>query len=72
MTNIIKKPTRMPAAGTPHVRLKDGEFDVHAGQAVHIEKGEWVQYSPPDPAGGEYIAVCLPAFSPETANRDMT
>ena len=41
-----------------------------AGQAVIVSAGEWVQYSTPDPAGAEYIAICLPAFSPETVRRD--
>ena len=45
-----------------------GEFDVRAGQAVIAHAGEWVQYSTPD--GAEYIAVCLPAFSPDTVHRD--
>ncbi len=56
--------------GSLHVRLKDREFDVQAGQAVIVRAGEWVQYSSPSPEGAEYIAVCLPAFSPETVHRD--
>ncbi|MBN1671582.1 MAG: cupin domain-containing protein [Kiritimatiellae bacterium] len=56
--------------GTLHVRLREREFDVQAGQAVLVNKGEWVRYSTPGPDGAEYIAVCLPAFSPETVNRD--
>ena len=56
--------------GVLHVRLKDREFDIAAGQAVSIRAGEWVQYSTPDPEGAEYIAVCLPAFSLELAHRD--
>lgn len=56
--------------GRLHVRLKNREFDVETGQAVIIEAGEWVQYSTPSPEGAEYIAVCLPAFSPETVHRD--
>jgi hypothetical protein len=43
---------------------------INAGEAVIVEKGEWVQYSTPGTGGAEYIAVCLPAFSPETVNRD--
>lgn len=43
---------------------------VSAGQAIIAKKGEWVRYSSPHPAGAEYIAVCLPAFSPETVHRD--
>lgn len=56
--------------GVLHVKLKDGEFDVRAGQAVSVSKGEWVQYSTPHPDGAEYVAVCLPAFSPEAVHRD--
>jgi len=56
--------------GTLHVRLKDKEFDIHAGQAILVSAGEWVQYSTPSPEGAEYIAVCLPAFSPDTVHRD--
>jgi len=56
--------------GTLHVRLKDREIDVHAGQAVIVHAGEWVQYSTPSPMGAEYVAVCLPAFSLDTVHRD--
>ena len=44
--------------------------DVLAGQAVITHRGDWVQYSTPGPEGAEYIAVCKPAFSPETIHRD--
>jgi mannose-6-phosphate isomerase-like protein (cupin superfamily) len=47
-----------------------GRFEVRAGQAVHTAPGEWVRYSSPGPEGAEYVAVCLPAFSPETVHRD--
>jgi len=56
--------------GFLHIRLKDREFDVAAGKAVSISAGEWVQYSTPGPEGAEYMAVCLPAFSPELVHRD--
>lgn len=46
-------------------------FDVHAGQAVIVHAGEWVRYSTPEPEGAEYVAVCLPAFSPDTVHRDV-
>lgn len=46
------------------------EWDVAAGQAIIIESGEWVQYSTPYPGGAEYIAVCVPAFSPATVHRE--
>lgn len=56
--------------GLLRVKHEGGEIDVHAGQAVIAHKGEWVQYSTPDPDGAEYIAVCLPAFSMDTVHRD--
>jgi mannose-6-phosphate isomerase-like protein (cupin superfamily) len=56
--------------GSLHVKLKDAELDVAAGQAVIVKAGEWVQYSSPAPGGAEYIAVCLPAFSPNMVHRD--
>jgi mannose-6-phosphate isomerase-like protein (cupin superfamily) len=56
--------------GSLHVRLRDRELDVHAGQAIIVHAGEWVQYSSPSRDGAEYIAVCLPAFSLESVHRD--
>jgi mannose-6-phosphate isomerase-like protein (cupin superfamily) len=56
--------------GALRVAVPDGQFDVCAGQAILVSKGEWVQYSTPGDEGAEYIAVCLPAFSPETVHRD--
>jgi|SRR5579875_2778563 len=56
--------------GSLHVEYEGGAMDVRAGQAVITPKGEWVRYSTPSPDGAEYIAVCLPAFSPETVHRD--
>jgi ethanolamine utilization protein EutQ len=56
--------------GVLHVRHKDGDVDVAAGQAVITHPGEWVQYSTPHPEGAEYIAVCVPAFAMETVHRD--
>jgi ethanolamine utilization protein EutQ len=56
--------------GTLHVKLKDKELDVEAGQAIIVSAGQWVQYSTPSPGGAEYIAVCLPAFSPSLVHRD--
>lgn len=55
--------------GTLHVKLHDGEYNVGAGQAIVVQSGEWVQYSSPSPEGAEYLAVCIPAFSPETVHR---
>jgi mannose-6-phosphate isomerase-like protein (cupin superfamily) len=54
--------------GMLRVTYVSGSIDVHAGQAVIVNKGEWIQYS--TPAGAEYFAVCVPAFSPETVHRD--
>lgn len=54
--------------GFIRVTHEGGHIDVHAGQAVVTHAGEWVQYSTPE--GAEYIAVCLPAFSPSTVHRD--
>jgi mannose-6-phosphate isomerase-like protein (cupin superfamily) len=56
--------------GTLRVQHKSGELDVAAGQAVIAHKGEWVRYSTPFSGGAEYIALCLPAFSPGTVHRD--
>ena len=56
--------------GMLRVRHKEGSIDVRAGQAIITHKGEWVQYSTPEPEGAEYIAICLPAFSPATVHRD--
>lgn len=56
--------------GALHVTHKGGSLDVKAGQSVIAHRGEWVQYSTPGADGAEYIAVCLPAFSPDTVHRD--
>jgi mannose-6-phosphate isomerase-like protein (cupin superfamily) len=56
--------------GTLRVTSRDGALDVQAGEAVIAHAGEWVQYSTPGPEGAEYLAVCLPAFSPDTVHRD--
>ena len=58
--------------GKLQVKFKRKTFAVKAGQAVIVNKGEWVQYSTPAKKGAEYIAVCLPAFSPDTVRRDQT
>lgn len=55
-------------SGTLRVQYEGGVLDVHASQAVVTSPGEWVRYS--TPAGAEYVAVCLPAFSPDTVHRD--
>lgn len=56
--------------GTLRVEHRDGTMDIRAGQAVIAHAGEWVRYSTPDQEGAEYIAVCVPAFSMATVNRD--
>lgn len=56
--------------GMLRVEHDDGQIDVRAGQAVVAKPGEWVRYSTPEPDGAEYVAVCLPAFSPDTVHRD--
>jgi mannose-6-phosphate isomerase-like protein (cupin superfamily) len=56
--------------GTLHVEHEGGEMDVAAGQALVTRPGEWVRYSSPAPEGAEYIAICLPAFAPDTVHRD--
>ena len=56
--------------GLLRVEHEQGTFDVRAGQAVVTAPGEWVRYSTPEADGAEYLAVCLPAFSPATVHRD--
>jgi hypothetical protein len=56
--------------GLLRVEHDSGTLDVLAGQAVVTAPGEWVRYSTPEPEGAEYVAVCLPAFSPDTVHRD--
>ena len=56
--------------GMVRVEHEGGAIEVHAGQALVTAPGEWVRYSTPGPEGAEYVAVCLPAFSPTTVHRD--
>jgi quercetin dioxygenase-like cupin family protein len=57
--------------GRVRIELEGGsEVSVSAGQAVITEPGEWVRYSSPDEDGAEYVAICLPAFSPALVHRD--
>ena len=56
--------------GMLRVEHKGGKIDVPAGQAIITRKGEWICYSTPEEGGAEYVAVCLPAFSPDTVHRD--
>ena len=57
--------------GMLRVQSKDNIVDVHAGEAVIVHSGEWVQYGTPSPEGAKYIAICLPAFSVDTVNKDV-
>jgi quercetin dioxygenase-like cupin family protein len=56
--------------GTLKVETREGVHQLQAGQAIKVNRGEWVRYSTPFPGGAEYIAVCLAAFSPDTVHRD--
>jgi mannose-6-phosphate isomerase-like protein (cupin superfamily) len=56
--------------GMLRVEHRGGSLEIRAGQAVVAHAGEWVRYSTPEAEGAEYIAVCLPAFSPHTVHRD--
>ena len=56
--------------GTLRVSAKDRYYDINAGEAIITYKGEWIQYSTPTGEGADYIAVCIPAFTIEKANRD--
>ena len=57
-------------AGMLRVEHEGGVLDVNAGQALVCEPGEWVRYSTPGADGAEYVAICLPAFAPDTVHRD--
>jgi mannose-6-phosphate isomerase-like protein (cupin superfamily) len=56
--------------GMLRVTTREGSTDVNAGQAIVTPRGQWAQYSTPGGEGAEYIAVCQPAFSPQTVHRD--
>jgi ethanolamine utilization protein EutQ len=56
--------------GMLRVEHAGGTIEVRAGQAVIAHRGEWVRYSTPGPEDAEYVAVCIPAFSPGTVHRD--
>ncbi len=56
--------------GMLRVEHETGVLDVRAGQAIITRRGEWVRYGSPEPGGAEYVAVCIPAFSPATVHRD--
>ena len=56
--------------GKLRITTRNEEFEVTAGQGIMTAKDEWVQYSTPFEGGAEYIAICLPAFSPDLVHRD--
>ena len=56
--------------GLLRVEFEGGVLDVRAGQAVVTSPGEWVRYGSPESGGAEYVAVCIPAFSPQSVHRD--
>ena len=56
--------------GSLKVNSKDSSRDLKKGEAVIVPKGEWVQYSSPYEGGAQYLAICLPAFSPDIVHRD--
>jgi len=56
--------------GMLRVEHDGGTFDVRAGELVCVEAGERVRYSTPEPGGADYVAICLPAFSPDTVHRE--
>jgi mannose-6-phosphate isomerase-like protein (cupin superfamily) len=62
--------TTVVLAGMLRVEHEGGHLDVRAGQAVVTHPGEWVRYGSPEAGGAEYVAVCMPAFSPATVHRD--
>lgn len=56
--------------GSLRIETRDGISHVLAGQAFFAAAGQWVRYSTPDEQGAEYVAICVPAFSPATVHRD--
>jgi quercetin dioxygenase-like cupin family protein len=56
--------------GLLRVEHDGGVIEVRAGQAIVAAPGEWVRYSSPEPGGAEYVAICMPAFSPVNVHRD--
>jgi hypothetical protein len=53
-----------------HIETKTGLNIIKAGQAIQTFAGEWIRYSTPEKGGAEYIAICIPAFTPESVHRD--
>jgi len=57
--------------GSVRVITRTGEVEVKAGQVFFAAAGDWVRYTTPNEGGAEYVAICVPAFSPETVHRDI-
>ena len=57
--------------GILQVKTRNRTFIIRPGEAIMVKAGEWVQYSSPEKGGSEYLAVCVPAFSPDTVHRDI-
>lgn len=57
--------------GKLKITTKNEEYIVSEGQGIMTMKNEWVRYSTPFTGGAEYVAVCLPAFSPDIVKRDI-
>ncbi len=57
--------------GMLRVQSKNNIMDIHTGEIIIIQSGEWVQCSTTSPEGSEYIAICLPAYSVDTVNNDV-
>ncbi len=62
--------TKVVLKGMLKVEHEQGVLEVRGGQAVISYPGEWIRYSAPEADGAEYVAICLPAFSPDTVHRD--
>ena len=62
--------TKVVLQGMLKVEYKDGKLEIRSGQAVISYPGEWIRYSAPEADGAEYIAICMPAFSPQIVHRD--
>lgn len=62
--------TTVVLKGMLRVEHEQGVLEVRAGQSVICRPGEWIRYSTPEEGGAEYVAVCIPAFSPDTVHRD--
>jgi mannose-6-phosphate isomerase-like protein (cupin superfamily) len=69
-TVVLKGMLRVEYRNSDQREANNRHIDVRAGEAIITRRGEWIRYSTPEAEGAEYLAVCLPAFSPATVNRD--